>query len=154
VAVQIVKQLYDLQGVGADPLGAAIYDSIGYVFGHGCVEMLMDGRWVPGDVTYEENLEVGMDIPISTLGMDPEGVWYFTVPGMTLRMEGLPFYFDMLGLSFPLMYRGMVDLMNKNFEQARQAGTERLQEIGRQRYMEMKKKFYVPVLPPGQKRRE
>jgi len=154
LGVQIVKQLYDLQGVGADPVGAAIYDSIGYVFGHGCVEMLLDGEWVPGDVTFEEDLEVGMDLPISRLGMDPEGIWYFTVPGMTLRLEGLPFYLDLFGLTFPLMYRGMVDLMNQNFEQARKQGHERLESIGKERYIEMKKKFYVPVLPPGQTRRE
>ena len=153
VGAQIVKQLYDLQGVGADPLGAAIYDSVGYVFGHGCVELLLDGQWLPGDVTFEEELEVAMDVPITRLGMDPEGVWYFTVPGMVLRVEGLPVYMDGVSLLFP-MYRGMMDKINENFEKARKLGRERLQAIGRERYIEMKKKFYVPVLPPSVKRRE
>ena len=154
VGVQIVKQIYDLQGMNQDPLAAAVYDSIGYVFGHGCVEALLDGEWLPGDPTYEEDLEAGIDVPITTLGMDPEGVWYFAVPGMALRIEGLPFYMDLLGPMFPAFYRGMVDLTNENFEEARRLGRERLQTIGRERYMEMKKKFYVPVLPSGQKRKE
>jgi hypothetical protein len=146
LGVRMVRQLYDLS-VGVDPLGSKVYDSIGFIYGHGCVEMLLDGEWVPADVTWDENLEVGLDLPLSKLGMDPEGVWYFAVPGMALRMEGLPIFLDFFGPMLPAMYRGMFDILNERFEKTRKTGRERLQEIGRDRYIEERKNLYVPRPP-------
>ena len=117
-------------------LFGVIYNSLGFVFGHGCAEPLLDDQWVPANVTCDEELEA-MGIPISTLGTDPEGVWCFGVPGMSLRLEGLPPFLDIVGPMFATSHRGMMDMVNRQWEQGRQA----------ERYIEMKKKFYVPLLP-------
>ncbi len=117
------------------------------VFGHGYVELLLDDKWIPADITWDEELEVGMGIPISHFGDNPEGVWCLTIPGRKIKMEGLPVFLSFLGVFFPFLNRGILDVVNLRYETLRKKGKEKLKEIGRDRYIASKKKFYFPNFP-------
>jgi hypothetical protein len=116
-------------------------------FEHGCLELFLDGEWIPADITWTDEEEVGMDIPLTQFGESPFGKWYHVVPESINRTEDLPWgrIRISMGLSVFLL-RGLFDRVNERCNQLREIGRKRLQEIGREAYIESKKKFYVP--PP------
>jgi len=116
-------------------------------FAHGCPEALLDGEWVPADLTWTDEEEVGFDMPISQFGESPFGKWYNIVPDSVTRHEGIsvPIGFRMALGTF--LSRGLHDRLNARFDRIREIGRKKLEEMSREAYMASKKKFYVPPPP-------
>ena len=119
-------------------------------FQHGCVELFLDGEWVSADITWTDEEEAGMDIPISQFGESPFGKWYYIKPDSISRHEDFSWSKTLFKLYYHvvcLILRGLFDRVNERFNQLRERGKKRLREIGREEYIKSKKKFYVPPPP-------
>jgi hypothetical protein len=117
-------------------------------FTHGCVEVLLNESWVPMDITWTDEEEVGMNLPITQFGESPFGKWYHIVPESVTRAETPPplskIKYSMAISVFFL--RGLYDRLNKRFDDIREKGKQELTLVGRDEYIARKKKFYIP--PP------
>jgi hypothetical protein len=116
-------------------------------FTHGCAEVLLDGEWVPADLTWTDEEEAGFDMPISQFGESPFGKWYNVLPETVKREEGINVNIGLtmaLGMFF---LRGLYDRVNGRFDQIREMGRKKLEKMGREAYMASKKKLYVPPPP-------
>lgn len=118
-------------------------------FTHGCVEIFIKGKWLPMDVTWTDEEEVGLDMPITEFGESPFGKWYNIVPESITKNENPPSLSKIkyqIAISTFLL-RGLYDRLNKRFNNIREIGRQKLNEIGRETYIKRKKKFYVPPPP-------
>jgi hypothetical protein len=114
---------------------------------HGCVEFLLDNEWIPADLTWTDEEEVGMDMLITQFGESPFGKFYNIIPDTTSRHEDSSISKVKLQIWLSiLILRGMYDRVNERFLRLREIGRKRLEETGREAYIESKRKFYVP--PP------
>ena len=59
-------------------------------FTHGCVEIFLNQQWIPMDITWTDEEEVGMDLPITQFGESPFGKWYHIIPESITRTENPP----------------------------------------------------------------
>ena len=117
-------------------------------FTHGCVEFFLHNEWIPADLTWTDEEEVGMEMPISKFGESPFGKWYNIIPDTVTRHESLPFANVRFKIAFSvLMLRGIYDRVNQRFNQIRKNGRKKLEEMGRDTYTAKKKKFYIPPPP-------
>jgi hypothetical protein len=119
-------------------------------FGHGCLELFLDGEWVSADTTWTEEEEVGMDIPISQFGESPFGKWYYIMPDSVSRHEDFPWSATLSKLYYQVVcfiLRGLFDKVNERFNQLRERGRKKLKETSREDYIRSKRKFYVPPPP-------
>ena len=117
------------------------------LFTHGCIELYLEGKWLPMDLTWTDEEEVGLDMPLSQFGESPFGKWYNIIPDSITRSEDSPL--PKLRLKFGIgivMLRGLYDKLCHRFDRLREIGQKRLEEMGREAYIASKKKFYVP--PP------
>lgn len=78
------------------PLMRQWYNVMGYFLLHGEGEVFIDGKWIPGDVGAEPDRQASAWLPITKLGEDSIGIWFFAVPGTIIQRESIP-----LGLGFP-----------------------------------------------------
>jgi hypothetical protein len=126
---------------------AQVIEENDVAFTHGCIELLLDEKWMPMDLTFTDEEEAGMDLPISQFGESPFGMWYSALPDSLNSAETLPI--GMVGSRMKLgvfLLRGLFDHVVERFETVRDVGRTKLEEMGREEYIESKKKFYVP--PP------
>ena len=118
-------------------------------FTHGCVELFLDGKWIPMDITWTDEEEVGLDMPLTQFGESPFEKWYHVIPESITRDENPPPVSKMklqISLSVFLL-RGAYDRVNESFNKIREAGRQKLAEIGREKYIARKKKLSVPPPP-------
>jgi transglutaminase-like putative cysteine protease len=116
-------------------------------FTHGCVEVFLDEEWIPADLTWTEEEEAGMELPISQFGESPFGKWYNVLPDSTTISETLPISSVRFQIAVSIfLLRGLYDRTNEHFIQLRKKGRKILDEMGKEVYIKSKKKFYVP--PP------
>ena len=118
-------------------------------FTHGCIELQLDGKWMPIDITWTDEEEVGLDMPLTEFGDSPFEKWYHVIPESITRDENPPPVSKMklqIALSV-LLLRGAYDRVNDRFNKIREAGRKKLSEIGKEKYITRKKKLYVPPVP-------
>ena len=142
--------------VGVGETGKKIIDDFEKVspsLTHGCVEVFLDGEWIPADLIWTDAEEVGMEMPITQFGESPFGKFYNIVPDTIRRLEDVnvsPIRRQMWMQT--LLMRGLFDRVNERWIQLRQLGEKRLTEVGREAYINKKKKLYVPppkLIPDG-----
>jgi len=76
--------------IDVDPLVQKWYYSLGYFLLEGEGEALIDGQWVVAHVGPTAERQAAAGIPITGLGEDALGVWFFARPGTIMRLEALP----------------------------------------------------------------
>jgi len=117
---------------------------------HPIVEMKISGYWIPCDPVFSDTEALGLGLPLPRLGYDPlllsgGAAGAFALEG---RRETLPDAYKpwarVLGY---FLFRGIFDVVNRQFEEVRKKGQERLYELDETEYMERMRPFYVPV--PG-----
>jgi hypothetical protein len=137
----------EMMGNVGEELLQELRESNELTFTHGCVEVFLDEEWIPADLTWTEEEETGMEMPISQFGESPFGKWYNVLPDSTTISETLPIASVRFQIAISIfLLRGLYDRLNENFIQLRKTGRKMLDEMGKEDYMESKKKFYVP--PP------
>lgn len=78
------------------PLMKKWYDAMGLFLLHGEGEILIDGKWIPADVGAEPPRQANSGMPITVLGEESIGLWFFPIPGTTFIRESVP-----IGLATP-----------------------------------------------------
>jgi hypothetical protein len=137
----------EMMGETGEELLQELKESNELTFTHGCVEVFLDEEWIPADLTWTEEEETGMEMPISQFGESPFGKWYNVLPDSTTISETLPIASVRFQIAVSIfILRGLYDRLNDHFIQLRKKGRKILDEMGKEAYMESKKKFYVP--PP------
>jgi hypothetical protein len=137
----------EMIGEGEEEIVKEIQDA-NPTFTHGCIEIFLDNEWIPADLTWTDEEEVGMEMPISKFGESPFGKWYNIIPDTVTRDESLPFANVRFKIALSvLMLRGIYDRVNERFNQIRENGRKKLEEMGRDTYTTKKKKFYIPPPP-------
>ncbi len=81
--------------IDADPLVKKWYDALGYFVIEGEGEVLLNHRWVVAHVGPTAERQAAAGLPITRLGEDAIGRWFFARPGTIMHFEAIP-----LGLSF------------------------------------------------------
>ena len=81
--------------IDSDPLAKKWYDALGYFMIEGEGEVLLNGRWVVAHVGPTAERQAAAGLPITRLGEDAIGVWFFVRPGTIMHFESIP-----LGLGF------------------------------------------------------
>ena len=113
------------------PLMRQWYNVMGYFLLHGEGEVFIDGKWIPGDVGAEPDRQASAWLPITKLGEDSIGIWFFAVPGTIIQRESIP-----LGLRLPskiLMERlvpNSVAGLNRGILQQIEKGKKIIAEMG------------------------
>ena len=116
------------------------------LFTHGCLELLLDNDWVSADLTWTDEEEVGMDLPISKFGESPFGKWYNVMPDTVSRSETLPWRRITAFMWFTtFMLRGLYDRLSERTNQLREVGRKQLAVVGRETYINRKKKLFIPM---------
>ena len=119
-------------------------------FTHGCVELLIDGKWMPTDLTWTDAEEVGLDMRLTEFGDSPfDGKWYDILPETIIRQEDP---MDLSKAKYQIAFsvfilRGAYDRVNERFKNIREAGQKKLAEVGREVYKARKEKLSVPQPP-------
>lgn len=133
-------------------IGAELAHELGEespAFTHGCVELLLDEKWMPVDITWTDEEEAGLDMRITEFGDSPFEKWYHVIPGSITRSEN-PKPMSKMKYKMALttfLLRGAYDRVNKRFNNIREAGRKKLEEIGKENYMARKRKLDVPSVP-------
>jgi hypothetical protein len=78
------------------PLMKKWYDAMGLFLLHGEGEIMIDGKWIPADVGAEPPRQANSGMPITVLGEESIGLWFFPIPGTMFIRESIP-----LGLALP-----------------------------------------------------
>jgi len=101
------------------------------------------------DITWTDEEEVGMDLPITQFGESPFGKWYHIIPESITRDENPPPLSKIkYGLAISVFFlRGLYDRLNKRFDDIRETGQQKLSLMSREAYIASKKKFFVPPPP-------
>jgi hypothetical protein len=141
-------QMMAEEAIGAEDIAQELEKSKP-TFTHGCVEIFLNDKWLPMDITWTDEEEVGMDMPITQFGESPFGKWYHIIPESITRDENPP---PLSKIKYQIaistfLLRGLYDRLNKRFNNIREIGRQKLNEIGIETYIEQKKKFYVPPPP-------
>jgi hypothetical protein len=106
-------------------------------FTHGCVEVFLEGEWIPADLTWTEEEETGMEMPISQFGDSPFGKWYNVLPDSTTISETLPIASVRFQIAVSIfLLRGVYDRLNEQFIHLRKIGRKKLDKMGKEAYME------------------
>lgn len=76
--------------IDVDPLVKKWYDSLGYFLIEGEGEAYVDGEWRVAHVGPTAERQAAAGIPITRLGEDALGIWFFARPGTIMRLEAIP----------------------------------------------------------------
>jgi hypothetical protein len=116
--------------IDVDPLLKKWYDSLGYFLLEGEGEAYVDGRWVVAHVGPTAERQAAAGIPITRLGEDALGVWFFAKPGTVMRLESIP---ATLGLGSWLLHKispGSMERVNISVQQQIERGRQILERAG------------------------
>lgn len=116
--------------IDVDPLAKKWYDALGYFMIEGEGEVFLNGRWVVAHVGPTAERQAAAGIPITRLGEDAIGVWFFARPGTIMYFESIP-----LGLGFGsrLLHRiapGSMERINVSVMQQTEQGRQVLEAAG------------------------
>jgi hypothetical protein len=139
-------QMMAEEAAGAEDIAQALEEKKP-AFTHGCVEIFLNDKWMPLDITWTDEEEVGMDMPITQFGESPFEKWYHIIPDSVRRNENPP---SLSRIKYSLavstfFLRGLYDRLNARFDSIRAIGRKKLDEIGRETYISRKNKLHVPA---------
>ena len=134
--------------VDQDPLVKKWYDAAGYFLIEGEGEVWLDGRWVVGHVGPTAERQAAAGLPVTHLGEDAIGVWFYARPGTVMRMEAIP---RGLGPASRLLQRiapGSMERVNIAVTKQTEAGRQVIAVAGgRQAYDAQARASLGPKLP-------
>lgn len=76
--------------IESDPLAKRWYDALGYFMLEGEGEIYLNNRWTVAHVGPTAERQAAAGLPITRLGEDAIGVWFFARPGTIMRFEAIP----------------------------------------------------------------
>ncbi|MGC9307254.1 MAG: transglutaminase-like domain-containing protein [Thermoplasmatota archaeon] len=110
---------------------------------HGETEALVDGKWIPLDSTFSDELEAGMGLPITSFGEEP--TWRDRVMTSDIRFEGFPLLFRHLLVPVLFALRTTVDVVNEKLDMLRAQGLETIDRLGREEYNKQQKSTQIEL---------
>ena len=116
--------------IDVDPLVKRWYDALGYFMIEGEGEVFLNGRWVVAHVGPTAERQAAAGIPITRLGEDAIGVWFFARPGTIMHFESIPWG---LGSGSRLLHRiapGSMERINVSVTQQTEQGRRILEAAG------------------------
>ncbi len=127
--------------IDVDPLAKKWYDSLGYFLLEGEGEAYIDGRWTVAHVGPSAARQAAAGIPITRLGEDALGVWFFARPGTMMLLEALPWGLAGGSRLLHLISPGSLERVNIGVQKAIERGRRILAEAGgEQNYDEQTRK--------------
>lgn len=116
--------------IDVDPLVKKWYDALGYFMIEGEGEVFLNGHWVVAHVGPTAERQAAAGIPVTRLGEDAIGVWFFARPGTIMHFESIP-----LGLGFGshVLHRiapGSMERINVSVMQQTEQGRQVLDDAG------------------------
>jgi hypothetical protein len=131
-ALSPTEQFYDTV-IKDDPVLRETLDMLGFLDSlHGETEALVDGKWIPLDSTFSDELEAGMGLPITSFGEEP--MWRDRVLTSDIRFEGFPLMFRHMLVPVLFALRNTVDMVNEKLDMLRAQGLEIIDRLGREQY--------------------
>ncbi len=131
-ALSPTEQFYDTV-IKDDPVLRETLDMLGFLDSlHGETEALVDGKWIPLDSTFSDELEAGMGLPITSFGEEP--MWRDRVLTSDIRFEGFPLMFRHMLVPVLFALRNTVDMVNEKLDMLRVQGLEIIDRLGREQY--------------------
>jgi len=126
------EQLYNVM-IRDNPLLRETLEMLGFLDSlHGEVECLINGRWLPLDATFSNELEAGMGLPITTYGEEP--TWRERISTADIRFEGFPFLFKNFLIPVAFLLRKTLDGINAKLDETRENGWKILDQTGIEAY--------------------
>jgi len=112
-----------------ESFGSILSDFLNILPGHELAEVQVDGRWIPADPTFQDELEAVAGYPISKLGDDPSNSWVGAYRKDFYYMEDGPRAMRPIFLYFK-RYMGLRYKLEKVLDQSAEIGRKVLEEVG------------------------
>jgi len=133
---------------GEIPFIKYFYDAVGYLAGHIVAEALTEGKWQVADVSLDDAYQAFVGLPLSRFGDDPPGMWHWEVPGDSYHYEKVPWLFEVMARITLRFSRGLILVMQENWEERHQAGRNILEAAGGEEAYDKKiRRSYQAKLP-------
>ena len=128
-AMNMIQAWYD-STIDVDPVVKKWYDSMGYFMLEGEGEVYVDGKWTVAHVGPKAERQAAAGISVTKFGEDSIGVWFFALPGTTMRMESLPYGLAaMVGFAKKLA-PGSMERVNVSIQNQIEMGRKIIEEAG------------------------
>jgi len=128
-AMNMIQAWYD-STIDADPIVKKWYDSMGYFMLEGEGEAYIDGKWTVAHVGPKAERQAAAGIPITKFGEDSIGVWFFALPGTTMRMESLPYGLAAMVNFAKKLAPGSMERVNVSIQNQIKMGGKIIEETG------------------------
>ena len=103
---------------------------MGYFILEGEGEVYVDEKWVVAHVGPKAERQAAAGIPITKFGEDSIGVWFFALPGTTMRMESLPYGLAAMVSIAKKLAPGSMERVNISIQKQIEIGRKIIEDAG------------------------